>query len=107
MKRTKLKNTVDTVKEGVDVAQEAMNLVDGFLGRRAARKKQQQQEEQQHQPEKPGLLWWQVLGLNPQAAKEEIDRRSRELAKLYHPDKGGDGEMMKLVNWARDEGLGR
>ena len=39
-----------------------------------------------------------VLGLPPTATPQQIKRRYRELAKKYHPDKGGDSrEMQRLV----------
>lgn len=39
-----------------------------------------------------------VLGLPPTATPQQIKRRYRQLAKKYHPDKGGDSrEMQRLV----------
>jgi hypothetical protein len=39
----------------------------------------------------PHLL--SLLGLSPYAGMDEIKQRFRELAKLYHPDRGGDSEQ--------------
>jgi DnaJ-domain-containing protein 1 len=38
-----------------------------------------------------------VLGLPPDATKQQIKRRYRELAKKYHPDKGGDQREMQRI----------
>lgn len=34
-----------------------------------------------------------ILGLPPHAGSEEVKKRFRELAKRYHPDRGGDKEQ--------------
>lgn len=34
--------------------------------------------------------------------KDEVNRRRKELAKMYHPDHGGDAEKMKMINAACD-----
>lgn len=47
-----------------------------------------------------------VFGLNPGAFADDIKKRFRELAKKYHPDRGGDNDKMielieaynKLIN---------
>lgn len=47
-----------------------------------------------------------VFGLNPRASAEDIKKKFRELAKKYHPDRGGDNDKMielikaynKLIN---------
>jgi DnaJ-domain-containing protein 1 len=39
-----------------------------------------------------------MMGLPPTATRQQIKRRYRELAKKYHPDRGGDSrEMQRLV----------
>jgi DnaJ-domain-containing protein 1 len=39
-----------------------------------------------------------VLGLPPDATRQQIKRRYRELAKKYHPDRGGDqAEMRRII----------
>ena len=38
-----------------------------------------------------------VLGLPPDATKQQIKRRYRELAKKYHPDRGGDQREMQRI----------
>jgi len=38
-----------------------------------------------------------VLGLPPNATNQQIKRRYRELAKKYHPDRGGDPREMQRI----------
>ncbi|MBA7666139.1 Chaperone protein DnaJ [subsurface metagenome] len=53
-----------------------------------------------------------VLGLPHSASAEEVEIRYRRLAKLFHPDVGGNEAAMKLVNNAyqqilREKGKGK
>jgi hypothetical protein len=50
-----------------------------------------------------------VLGLDPGASPEEVQRAYRALAKRFHPDRAGDaaGELMISINAAHDLLLGR
>ena len=41
-----------------------------------------------------------TLGAGREEAHEEIERRYKRLARLHHPDRGGDEEQMKAVNEA-------
>ncbi len=43
-----------------------------------------------------------VLGLDPDASPEEVHRAYRSLAKRFHPDRAGDGELMISINAAYD-----
>jgi hypothetical protein len=43
-----------------------------------------------------------VLGLDPGASPEEVHRAYRALAKRFHPDRAGDGELMISINAAYD-----
>lgn len=45
-------------------------------------------------------LGFRVLGLRPTSDVEAVKARYRELARLYHPDKGGDPESMRRLNEA-------
>ncbi len=38
-----------------------------------------------------------VLGLPPNATRQQIKRRYRALAKKHHPDRGGDQREMKRI----------
>lgn len=49
--------------------------------------------------------WPSVLSVEPTATREQIELRYRELARLHHPDRGGDAAMMTKINAARDAAL--
>lgn len=49
--------------------------------------------------------WHSVLGVRPEATREEIVAAHRRLATERHPDRGGSHEMMADLNRARDEAL--
>lgn len=95
MDRDKARRVVDTMRDGVDAAHEALGLFDDVMTRMRGNQ------------DGPQMQWWQILGLKKDSSSKEIEKRWRELANIYHPDKGADGEMMKMMNWARDEGMGQ
>jgi len=41
--------------------------------------------------------YYQILGVPEDASEEQIKKRFRELAKIYHPDRGGDPEKFKQI----------
>jgi curved DNA-binding protein CbpA len=41
-----------------------------------------------------------ILGLEDAATLEQVKAQYREVAKLYHPDKAGNAEMMVKINQA-------
>lgn len=43
---------------------------------------------------------YEVLGLDKTATPEEIKKAYKKLAKMHHPDAGGDEEMFKKINEA-------
>lgn len=43
---------------------------------------------------------YSILGLKKGASTEEVKRAFRRLAKIYHPDVGGDPEKFKLISTA-------
>jgi len=49
--------------------------------------------------------WWQILGIEYGATREQIEHAHRRLAMEHHPDRGGDSERMARINAARDQGL--
>jgi len=43
-------------------------------------------------------LFFQLLGISPSASWEEIEKAYRKKAKVHHPDHGGDGDTMRVLN---------
>lgn len=43
-----------------------------------------------------------VMGLNAGASQEELKKRFHTLAKVHHPDKGGNAETFKKISQAND-----
>jgi hypothetical protein len=48
----------------------------------------------------PEKDYYSILGAEESAAREEIERRYKHLARRLHPDRGGDEEEMKALNEA-------
>jgi len=46
---------------------------------------------------------YRILGFEPSTPLEEKKRRYRQIARLVHPDKGGDEQLAKLINQAWEE----
>ena len=46
-----------------------------------------------------------TLGLSDDATAAEVRAARRELAKLHHPDAGGDAELMRMINTAAGAAL--
>lgn len=44
--------------------------------------------------------YYKILGLEPDASKEEVKGAYRDLVKQHHPDKGGDPEKFRKINKA-------
>lgn len=49
--------------------------------------------------------WHKILGVDPRATKREIRSAYQALARIHHPDVGGDAETMKTLNIAYKKGL--
>jgi hypothetical protein len=50
---------------------------------------------------------WEVLGLRPDASRDEIDAMYRVKARSVHPDAGGSNEAMAELNAAREQALAK
>ena len=74
------------------------------------RRRQEEEEKAQREAErcqapeeasKP--VWWRVeLGVGATAGQAEVKTAYRRLAKLYHPDRGGDAKLFTRVKEAYD-----
>lgn len=60
------------------------------------------EEEETKRPPTPDEIAMSIMGLKPGFTKDELRLRRRELAKKYHPDQGGDPEILKKINAAYD-----
>jgi len=49
--------------------------------------------------------WWEVLGCDRKSSLQTINERYYFLAKLEHPDMGGEHEAMVRLNQAREQGI--
>ena len=51
--------------------------------------------------------WWTVLGVESTADKRAIQNAYRALAKVHHPDSGGDAETFRRLRVAYDKGMAK
>lgn len=51
--------------------------------------------------------WYEILGVQRSASKDEIERAYRDKAKSAHPDRGGSHDAMSALTKAKDEALGK
>ncbi len=49
--------------------------------------------------------WWEILGINQDATKQEIMNAYRSLAKVHHPDTGGDKEVFIKLRDAYEKAI--
>lgn len=49
--------------------------------------------------------WWDVMGIKPDATREDVRNAFRALAKVHHPDAGGNEEDFKRLRKAFDEAM--
>jgi len=50
--------------------------------------------------------WWDVLGVKKEASKNEIISAFRAMARVHHPDAGGDAETFKRLREAYEQAIG-
>ena len=106
-KQKKKANTLSTLLDFIDVADAALEKVTGkniasWLKEFQQQPKELPQGEQvaRQQPTMPLADAYAVLGLPRTASLEEVKRNYKHLAVVFHPDKGGYAEAMKLLNQA-------
>ena len=85
---------------GIESAEEFNNLFDStFIGIEAT-------------PDDSVLLlgnstnWWEILGINQKANKQEIINGYKSMAKVHHPDAGGSSEQFQKIRKAYNEAIG-
>ena len=49
--------------------------------------------------------WWEVLGINKGSDKKEIKNAYKSMARVHHPDSGGNAEQFRKVREAYDKAL--
>lgn len=45
-------------------------------------------------------MCYRMLGISPSSTWDEIERAYKRKAKIHHPDRGGDEDMMRALNEA-------
>src|SRR3990167_8036008 len=58
-------------------------------------------------PDPDDRNWWEVLGLTKDANNIEIKQAYIRLAKIHHPDKGGDPLVFDQMQKAYDRAMGK
>ena len=51
--------------------------------------------------------WWDILGVRPDSDVEAIKNAYRAMARVHHPDVGGDPGMMAKINAAYEKAMNR
>ena len=49
--------------------------------------------------------WWEILGIKKESDKKEIKNAYKSMARIHHPDLGGDIEQFKKIREAYDKAL--
>lgn len=107
--KTSQDNVFDTI---VSFAQAVDTVFEKLTGKPLASWFNQFQQQPRELPEGEGVApsestmpladAYAVLGLPATASFEEVNRRYRNLAMIFHPDRGGYVEAMRLLNLAYD-----
>ncbi len=106
--KTELQDAFDAIAGFRDLVNETFEKLTGKSVAAWLREFQQQPRElpgeEQATPEQPAMPLadaYAILGLKSNSSLDEVEKRYRDLANLYHPDRpGGYEEAMKLLNRA-------
>ena len=49
--------------------------------------------------------WWEILGISKDANKQEIINGYKSMAKIHHPDAGGNSEQFQKIRKAYEEAI--
>lgn len=49
--------------------------------------------------------WWEILGTNKEATKQDIINAYKSMAKVHHPDVGGSSEQFRKIRKAYEEAI--
>lgn len=110
-RKTQIQDTFDAIAGFRDLVDETFEKLTGKPIAAWLKEFQQQPrelpgEEQPAPQQKPAMFLadaYAVLGLPQTASLEEVKRNYKRLAAVFHPDKGGYDEAMKLLNQAYEQ----
>ena len=109
-RKTELQDAFDAIAGFRDLVNETFEKLTGKTVASWLREFQQQPKEllggEQAAPQQESAMSlasaYAMLGLPPTATMEEVKRNYKNLAVIFHPDKGGYTEAMVLLNRAYD-----
>ncbi|MBA7594279.1 hypothetical protein ES703_01218 [subsurface metagenome] len=110
-RRTEIQDAFDAIAGFRDLVNETFEKLTGKPVAAWLKEFQQQPRElpggEQATPKQPAMPLvdaYAIFGLKPNSPLDEVKRRYRVLANLYHPDRpGGYDEAMKLLNRAYEQ----
>lgn len=82
-------------------------LFESWTAKREAKQQRRREEEYREWKAPNGCDDYAVLGLPPGATLQEVKAAYRRLAKVYHPDAGGDPEIFVKIHAAYQKLVGR
>ena len=109
-RKTEIQDAFDAIAGFRDLVNETFERLTGKPIASWLKEFQQQPRElpggEQAAPEQPAMPLvdaYAIFGLKPNSPLDEVEKRYRALANLYHPDRpGGYEEAMKLLNRAHE-----
>jgi len=110
-RKTELQDAFDAIASFRDLVDETFERLTGKsiaawlkeFGSRPGGLPGEKQTVSQEEPAMPLAEAYAVLGLPQTASLEEVKRNYKRLAAVFHPDKGGYVEAMKLLNRAYEQ----